>query len=163
MTSADAEFLEGLLAIIGGALIIVLCVTMVMLVINIVSCWKIYEKAGENGWAAIIPFYSNYVLAKITWGNGWIFVLPFALSFITYVFEVAWLAAIGTLISLAFTVITNWKLARAFGHGVPFTIGLVFLSIVFLPILAFGDSQYFGVPQGALCLSRKPNSGNYAE
>ena len=44
-------------------------------VLGIVAMWKIFEKAGEPGWAAIIPFYNAYVLFKITWGNGWMFLL----------------------------------------------------------------------------------------
>ena len=44
-------------------------------VLGIIAMWKIFEKAGEPGWAAIIPFYNLYVLFKITWGNGWKFLL----------------------------------------------------------------------------------------
>jgi hypothetical protein len=40
-------------------------------VLAIIGMWKVFEKAGEPGWAAIIPFYNSYVLFKITWGEGW--------------------------------------------------------------------------------------------
>lgn len=44
-------------------------------VLSIVALWKMFEKAGEPGWAALIPLYNLYVLFKISWGNGWYFLL----------------------------------------------------------------------------------------
>ena len=101
-------------------------------VLGIVAMWKIFEKAGEPGWAAIIPFYNLYVLFKITWGNGWKFLLlliPFA--------------------GIVFAIITIVKLAKAFGKSGGFAVGLIFLSIIFYCILAFDQSQYLGVPEAA--------------
>ena len=101
-------------------------------VLAIVAMWKIFEKAGEPGWAAIIPFYNLYVLFKITWGNGWKFLLlliPFA--------------------GIVFAIITIVKLAKAFGKSGGFAVGLIFLSIIFYCILAFDQSQYLGVPEAA--------------
>lgn len=101
-------------------------------VLGIVAMWKIFEKAGEPGWAAIIPFYNLYVLFKITWGNGWKFLfllIPFA--------------------NIVFAIITVVKLAKAFGKSGGFAVGLIFLSIIFYCILAFDQSTYLGVPQSA--------------
>jgi hypothetical protein len=101
-------------------------------VLAIVAMWKIFEKAGEPGWAAIIPFYNLYVLFKITWGNGWKFLfllIPFA--------------------NIVFLIITMVKLAKAFGKSGGFAVGLIFLSVIFYCILAFDQSQYLGVPQSA--------------
>lgn len=104
----------------------------IIAILGIVAMWKIFVKAGEPGWAAIIPFYSTYVLFKITWGNGWKFLLlliPFA--------------------NIVFIIITMVKLAKAFGKGGGFAVGLIFLSVIFYCILAFGDARYVGVPQKA--------------
>ncbi len=96
----------------------------------IVSLWFIFQKAGEPGWAAIVPFYNYYVLFKITWGNGWMFLLlliPIA--------------------NIVIAIITVVKLAKAFGKGGGWACGLIFLGIVFLPIMAFSkDIVYIGVP-----------------
>ena len=94
--------------------------------------WKIFEKAGEPGWAAIIPFYNAYVLFKITWGEGWMFLLmliPIA-NFVIY-------------------IITMVKLARAFNRSGGFAVGLIFLAVIFYCILGFDTSSYIGVPQRA--------------
>jgi hypothetical protein len=97
----------------------------------IVAEWKIYTKAGKPGWAVLIPFYNYYVLLKIVgkpgWWLLWMFV-PFA-NFIVIIWVIN-------------------LLSKSFGHGVGFTLGLIFLSIIFVPILGFGDSKYVG-PAGA--------------
>lgn len=111
-----------------GATILYLAI----LVLGIVAMWKIFEKAGEPGWAAIIPFYNLYVLFKITWGNGW--------KFLFLLIPIA---------NIVFLIITMVKLAKAFGKSGGFAVGLIFLSIIFYCILAFDQSQYLGVPENA--------------
>lgn len=99
-------------------------------VLMIVAQWKIFVKAGEPGWAAIIPFFSTYTLFKITWGSGW----KFLLLLIPIAGLVIW-------------IITMVKLAKAFGKGGGFATGLIFLSGIFYCILAFGKAEYLGVPE----------------
>ena len=101
-------------------------------VLGIVAMWKVFEKAGEPGWAAIIPFYNLYVLFKITWGNGW--------KFLFLLIPIA---------NIVFAIITMVKLAKAFGKSGGFAVGLIFLSIIFYCILAFDQSEYLGVPEAA--------------
>ena len=98
-----------------------------VVVLMFASMWVIFQKAGLEGWKAIIPLYNTYCLCKITWGNGWIF-----------------LAFIVPLVNIVVAIMTMYKLAKVFGKGVGFCIGLIFLSIVFYPLLAFSDSQYMG-------------------
>lgn len=105
-------------------------ISILIAVITIVALWKIFTKAGQPGWAAIIPFYDLYILYKITWGNGWYFLL--------------------TLIpcaNIVIYIITLVKLAKVFGKGAGFACGLIFLEPIFLCILAFGDAQYQGIAQ----------------
>ena len=95
----------------------------------LVCYWAIFEKAFEPGWGALIPLYNNYQYFKITWGNGWWFLLlliPFA--------------------NVVIAIITGFKLARAFGKGFWFGLGLMLLNPIFLGILAFGEPRYKGVP-----------------
>ena len=104
--------------------------SLALAVLGIVAMWKIFEKAGKPGWAAIIPFYNIYVLFEITWGNGW--------KFLFLLIPIA---------NIVFAIITMVKLAKAFGKGGGFAVGLIFLSIIFYCILAFDQSQYLGVPE----------------
>jgi hypothetical protein len=102
------------------------------LVFMIVTMWKIFEKAGRPGWAAIIPFYNLYVLLKIAGMSGW------------------WLlGSFVPILSFVVAILMSLGIARNFGKSDAFAIGLIFLGFVFFPILAWGDAQYIGPPPEA--------------
>ncbi len=90
-----------------------------------VAQWKLFRKAGEPGWASLVPFYCNYVLFKIAFGNGWLFLLT-CIPIVNYIV----------------VILLQFKLATAFGKSTGFGFGLLFLGGVFYPILAFGNSQF---------------------
>jgi hypothetical protein len=98
---------------------------MALVILMIIAQWKIYEKAGEPGWACIIPIYQAIVLLRIV-GKPWWWL--FLLIFLPFIF-VIWTANL---------------LSKSFGHGVGFTLGLLFLPFIFFPILGLGDSTYQG-------------------
>jgi Family of unknown function (DUF5684) len=106
-----------------GFILIILAVV----VFIIAAMWKIFEKAGQPGWAAIVPIYNMYVLLKIVGKPGWWLIL-FLIPFVNYVF-IIW---------------TYNMLSKSFGKTEGFTVGLVLLGIVFFPILGFGDAKYLG-------------------
>ena len=122
----------GLLAGVGAVMIIFY---LAIIAFSIVVMWKIFKKAGKEGWIALIPFYNLYTLFEITWGNGWLFLLTF-LSIIPF---------IGSIAVLVIAILTNIKLAKAFGKSGGFAVGLIFLSLIFMAILAFDNSEYVGV------------------
>ena len=109
----------------GGA--IVSLIYLAILVLIIASMWKIYSKAGEPGWAAIVPIYNIVVLLKIVGRPIWwivLFLIP--------------------IVSIIVSFIVMIDLAKAFGKGAGFGIGAVFLPFIFLPMLAFGDANFQG-------------------
>lgn len=114
--------------ITAGVFFLYILFVLAVAVFSIVIMWRIFEKAGEHGWAAIIPFYQNYVLFKITWGQGWLFLLLFL-----------------PIVNIVTCIITMIKLAKAFNKDGAFAVGLIFLNIIFLAILAFGEARYSGV------------------
>tara|TARA_Y100000589_G_C27115521_1_gene614090 strand:+ start:548 stop:1192 length:645 start_codon:yes stop_codon:yes gene_type:complete len=91
----------------------------------VMSYWKIFEKAGKPGWASIIPVYNLVVLLQIVKKPVW-WILLFFIPFVNLI--------------IAFMV--YHKLAQCFGKSVGFTFGLLFLPIIFLPLLAFSDATY---------------------
>ena len=93
--------------------------------LSIIPVWLIYIKAGKPGWASIIPVYSTLVLLDIL-GKPWWFLFLFFIPVIGIVIGV-WM--------------TN-LLSKSFGKGIGFTIGLLFLPIIFYPILGYGSSTY---------------------
>ena len=125
MYSSDySDGFTALAAISGGFMIVLLA----LCVLFIVAAWKIFTKAGEPGWACIVPFYNAYVMFKITWGNGLFFLLMFI-----------------PLVNAVVGLITTYKLCKVFGHGFGFFLLMLFFSPIATLILAFGDSQYQGV------------------
>jgi hypothetical protein len=99
----------------------------ILLLIVIIAWWKIFEKAGQPGWKALIPIYNAYILLKIVGKPGWWLILFFI-----------------PLVNAVFLIWTYNMLSKSFGKDEAFTVGLVLLSFVFFPILAFGDAKYLG-------------------
>lgn len=116
-----------------------------LLVLAIVAGWKIFSKAGEPGWGSLVPFYHSYIEFKIFWGNGWLFLVPIALSLLSVVPIVG---VLFTLINIVIVVMTKYKKSLAFGEGIGFCLGLIFLPTIFNLILGLSNKyQYLGVPQ----------------
>ncbi len=113
--------LEGLMAAMGSMWIF----SLIICIAAVVGLWRVFSKAGEPGWAAIIPLYNTYVLFKIIFGNGWKFLLVLIPIYGIYL-----------------AIVAMFKLAKSFGKGVGFGFGLLFLSPIFLLILAFDNSTY---------------------
>jgi hypothetical protein len=91
----------------------------------IASLWVIFTKAGQPGWAAIIPIYNVYIMLKIAGKPGW-WLLLMLIPFVNFI--IAILIAIG--------------ISENFGKKIEFAIGMILLPFIFYPILAFGDAKY---------------------
>ncbi len=97
----------------------------VLVVLIVAGMWKVFVKAGKPGWAAIIPIYNVIVLLEIAGKPLWWFILlliPF--------------------VNLIVMIIVLVALARNFGKGIGFALGLLILPFIFYPILGFGDARY---------------------
>lgn len=92
----------------------------------IVSLWKIFTKAGKPGWAAIVPIYNVIVLLEIVKKPVWWILLLFI-----------------PLVNIVIMIILYVELSKAFGQGVGFALGIIFLSIIFIPLLAFGKKYQY--------------------
>lgn len=123
----------------------ILIITVALLAFTIITEWKVFEKANEKGWYALIPFYSNYVQFRAFWGDTkyfWIYLLCSALCYVPVIKLVAWIPV------LVIAVMLCYKKSKAFGEGVGFTIGLVLLPTIFDAIIAFSkEMKYVGVPE----------------
>lgn len=106
-----------------GFILIILAIMVFM----IAAMWKIYVKAGQEGWAAIVPIYNTYILLKIVGKPGWWLLMMFI-----------------PLVNIVYAVWTYNMLSKSFGKDEAFTVGLLLASIVFIPILGFGDAKYLG-------------------
>ena len=142
---------------IGGLLLlggIYLVFAFIWWLLPIIANWNIFTKAGEAGWKSIIPVYSDYISYKIAWQPSY-FWLVFVLGIITSVANgmadpngtITTILLIVSLIRIILAIISILyciKLSRAFGHGIGFAIGLMFLQPIFMLILGFGNDPYYG-------------------
>lgn len=119
-------------ALLVGIITAYLVIVIPIVLIAIVAMWRIFTKAGQPGWAVLIPFYNVYILTQVAKRPGWWMLLYF-----TSVIPV-----VGGLCVLFISVIDNLRLAKLFGKSAGFGVGMILLGIVFLPILAFGDADY---------------------
>ena len=107
----------------------VMAFTLVLTVLIVAALWTVFSKAGQPGWAALIPIYNAIVLLKIAGKPMW-WILLFLIPFVNIV--IGFLVAIG--------------IAKNFGKGAGFGIGLALLGFIFYPILAWSDAAYEGQP-----------------
>ena len=107
-------------------------VSFIFAVINLVALAKIFIKAGQPGWAVIIPYYNLVCLFRIAYGKG-----------------IKWLLLFVPILNIIAGIMVYVRLGQRFGKGTGFILGLLFLSPIFLIILAFDDSYYMGPDESA--------------
>ena len=96
-----------------------------IVVIVIAGMWKTFEKAGQPGWGCIIPIYNIYLMTKIAAKPAWWVIMFFI-----------------PLVNIVFAIMLYNEIAKKFGQGIGFTIGLIRLPFAFFPISGFGDHAY---------------------
>ncbi|PZS09220.1 MAG: signal peptidase I [Chloroflexi bacterium] len=118
---------ETLFASSGAGAALGFIVYAAVIILEIAGLWKVFTKAGEPGWAAIIPIYNTIVLLRIVGRPIWWFILLLI-----------------PLVNIIVLIMVMFDLAKAFGKGAGYAIGLILLSFIFIPLLGFGDAQYQG-------------------
>lgn len=122
-TSIGAGLFAGFLGVF-----FVLCI-IAWVVLTIVAEWKIFKKAGKDGWKALIPIYNTYTLLQIL--N-----MEPMLCFL----------AIVPGANFMLSIVMGVKLAKSFGKSNGFAVGLILLEPIFEMILGFGDAKYKQLP-----------------
>lgn len=116
-----------ILAIIGPWQIVIILIVF----LPIIGMWRIFNKANKPGWSVLIPIYNAVTLTEIIGKPGWWALL----MYIPYL-NVIWII---------------WGLnllVKSFGKTEAFTVGVIFLGFIFVPILGFDNSKYIG-PYGS--------------
>jgi hypothetical protein len=120
MSNISILFIGG----VGGAEVMLLF-GLPIIILMIAAMWKVFAKAGQPGWAVLIPIYNAYILTQIAKKPGWwvvLLLLPY--------------------VNVVFSIIVSINIAKQFSKGSGFGVGLALLGIVFYPILGFGDAEY---------------------
>jgi hypothetical protein len=118
----------------------------VFAVITYAGMWKMFQKAGKPGWAAIIPIYNTIVLIEITGKPIWWFLL-FFIPCVNFVF-IIWVYNL---------------ISKSFGKSEGFTVGLILLGPIFMCILGFGDAVYLGPSAKEAMAANRFGSSDYQQ
>ena len=124
----------------GGAAIGIVGAVIIGLVIEGLILMGIFRKANEPLWAAFIPIVNLLYILKIV-GRPWWWIFLFLIPCLGFII---W-------------IVVAYDLAQSFGHGIGFTLGLIFLNVIFLLILSYSSAQYRGRP-GSLAYPEPPMS-----
>lgn len=125
VAQGEVELPEG-----AGAFVAILMLFYVAVIILVIAgLWKTFSKAGQPGWGCLIPIYNMYLLCVIAGRPGWWVILMFI-----------------PLVNLIIFILVCIDIAKAFGKGPGFGLGLVFLGFIFYPMLGFGSATYQGAP-----------------
>ncbi len=114
--------MEALLALGGVAWVLI---SIFLGLLPLIAMWRVFEKAGQPGWAILVPIYNIIVILKTAGKPGWwffLFLIP--------------------IVNVIFLVLTFHGISVRFGHGAGFTVGMLFLPFIFLLILAFSNQVY---------------------
>ena len=110
-----------------GLVLVSVLVYLAFVVLIIAGMWKVFEKAGQKGWLAIIPIVNLFVLIRLAGREGW-WIILFLIPCISIV--------VGFLVYV--------DLARRFDKSAAYGVGLLLVPVVFFPMLGFGSAQYQG-------------------
>jgi len=119
----DMAGLSAIFGMLAGWFVFILIVA----IIGLIGLWKVFEKCGKPGWAAIVPIYNLWVLFEIVGMAPWLSLL--------------YLVPIVNFVALICTYIAYFKLAGIFGKGTGYGLGLIFLQPIFICILGFGKDM----------------------
>ena len=88
---------------------------------------KVLEKAGKPLWTGFVPIYNVLLLLEIVGRPSWWIVLLLI-----------------PIVNAVFLIIVSIDLAKSFGKDVVWGLLIAFVSVIGLPMLAFGDATYQG-------------------
>ena len=137
------------MAILGGAAAAIGVFGLLMYILLVIAQWKIFTKAGEAGWKALIPIYNVYIefkIAKMTKYFWALLIVSFGLGLIGGLIPsiAGVVKVISRLVALVILILHIDRLGNVFGKGLGFKLGLVFLPSIFTLILGFGSAEYTG-------------------
>ena len=102
-----------------------LIVYLAIMILMLVGLWKVFVKAGQPGWGCLIPIYNILVMLRVA-GRPWWWLLLMLIP----------------IVNIVILIMINIDIARNFGKGIGFAIGMILLGFVFIPLLGFGDAEY---------------------
>lgn len=132
--------------------LIVFVAALAMIILEIIGKWKVFKKAGKNGWEAIIPYYNTWVLVSISGCKWWFFLIIIFSSLISFnlsydINEVSNISIntfdfLGSIVNLLALYCVNYNVCKKFNKDYMYAIGLTLLPFIFYPMLGFDKTEF---------------------
>lgn len=135
----------------AGAIYFIVIILIGFFVMSVAAEWKIFSKAHEAGWEALVPILDIYTLYKIAWRGdfAWMYIALILLGNVLRQSATVTGSILMLILSLAFGaaafvvhICFSVKLSKAFGYDGRYALGIIFIPKIFLPVLAFDNSTY---------------------
>ena len=131
-----------------GMIIITIVLTMLLIeliisTIQVIGQWKMFKKANQPGWPAIIPIYNTYTLCKITGVSAWWILITIGCTILGGIIPGVG-ALLGAAANIYFRVVLYVSTVRSYGKDDSWAVGLFFLKPFFFLALGIGKSEYIG-------------------
>lgn len=133
---------EATLAFTSGLVILFSVIYVDLAVLMIASDWKLFTKAGEEGWASLIPVYNLYVTIKIAFSGSKNWLILFYLVTPIGMLISTGLGLFLSLASLGVSIYISYQFVRRYADA-GLSIMALFFPIIVYPIIAFsGKYEY---------------------
>ena len=109
----------------GGIGLVALLIYVAIALLMIISLWKVFSKAGQPGWASIIPIYQTVVMLQVAGKPIWWIILLFV-----------------PIANIVIAIMMLAGIAKNFGKGGGFVVGMLLLPIIVWPMLGLGSAEY---------------------
>ena len=154
-TYGNTQAVDGAgLAVFGALWLVYMLVCLAIAVVTIIGMWKVFTKAGKEGWKSLIPVYNVYTLCEITGVSPWWILIVFVGGIVCIIPILGYLAYMAA--TIYFGILLAKSTANAFGKDTGFAVGLYFLAPIFFCILGFGKAKYEGAkPLNDIILKKK--------
>lgn len=154
-TYGNTQAVDGAgLAVFGALWLVYMLVCLAIAVVTIIGMWKVFTKAGKEGWKSLIPVYNVYTLCEITGVSPWWILIVFVGGIVCIIPILGYLAYMAA--TIYFGILLAKSTANAFGKDTGFAVGLYFLAPIFFCILGFGKAKYEGAkPMNDIIFKKK--------
>ena len=137
----DESIMAGIMAL--GALAIIVCIIFIpILVVYIIGIWKLFKKAGKNGWEAIIPFYNSWTLVEISGLNWWYFLIMIS-SYIVSLLDIDGLSGLCWLASLVASFFCYYNISKKLHKTTGFAVLMTIFPVIMIPVVGFSKDYQF--------------------
>lgn len=126
-----------------GAVAIVICIILIpIVVVYIIGLWKLFKKAGKNGWEAIVPFYNGWTLVEISGLNWWYFLIMISTYIVSFL-DIDGLSGLSWLASLGAKFFCYYNISKKLHKTTGFAVLMTIFPVIMIPLVGFSKDYVF--------------------